>query len=46
LTIKKYIGIVELRSSEEKYVHIEKDTKFYLMHYSGDPCDVKIIDGE
>jgi 8-oxo-dGTP pyrophosphatase MutT (NUDIX family) len=46
LIIKKYVGIIHLRSSQDKYVHVEKDTTFYLMHYTGDPCMINIIDGE
>ncbi|MCS6983345.1 MAG: NUDIX domain-containing protein [Candidatus Absconditabacterales bacterium] len=46
LVIETFAGLVQLRSTFDTYIHVEKDTKFFLMKYLGSCHDVCLINGE
>lgn len=46
LVIETFAWLVQLRSTFDTYIHVEKDTKFFLMKYLGSCHDVCLINGE
>ncbi|MCF7835205.1 NUDIX domain-containing protein [Candidatus Gracilibacteria bacterium] len=46
MKLKQRLGMTSLRSSETKKGQLDKDVTYFLIEYSGDPNDVKIIQEE
>lgn len=46
LTIIADLGVVSIRTDDPSIGNLNKDTRYFLMLYSGDPTKLKIIDGE
>lgn len=46
LQLRQKIWMTSLRSSETKRGHLNKDVTYFLMKFTGDPDQLKIIDSE
>ncbi len=46
LIIKSLLGTTSLRSSETQKGHLDKDVTYFLIKYTGDSSDIKLVERE